>query len=110
MKCVFEDSGSKDERGARPVQCVRCRKQLKPTASPLHKIHRLCDAWPFLWEIGYWLTLFLEVAGLSNRRWNWLRRRFGFVEPCNCESRAEWLNSVPGRIMTLWRRLTSREL
>jgi len=43
------------------------------------------------WEIGHWITLWLEVFGLNKRRWNLIRWKLGFTKPCGCDKReADW--------------------
>jgi hypothetical protein len=109
MKCDFREIGDvPDARGARRVQCFRCRLTLNPTASPLHNCNGLpdgCAAWPFWWEFGNWVEIGLACVGITQRRWIWVQKKLGLVEvleaACgDCEARKKWLNSFGGRMHT----------
>lgn len=100
MNCDWEEVPNEtDARGWRKVRCTRCQTILKGyTPHPFSKIYRDCLAWPRGRELGYWAALLLAVVGMRKERWRWLRWRLGMKEPCGCEAREKWLNTLGGRI------------
>lgn len=113
MKCDFEFTDETNDQGWRYVRCTRpgCWIKGGPTPDELQNIHcSQCQAFPRLYEFGYWLAFALEVVGLSKQRWGWIRWKLGLQEPtgCNsCEARERWLNTLGGRLVTAWRRFTA---
>lgn len=114
MKCELEFTGEINDAGWRMTKCVRpgCSIRVGWTPDPLERIHAdNCRAWPRWHEFGYWVALLLEVFGLSKWRWSWLMYRLNLVEPsggCNsCERRERWLNTLGGKTVMLWRRVSS---
>jgi hypothetical protein len=79
------------------MACSRCREELRV---PMHRspidIHRPCEAWPLWWELGHWIALCLAVAGINQRRFNWMRFRLGLTTACGCGGRIETLNKSGG--------------
>ena len=102
MNCNWTNASKADERGWRNMQCVRCGKVSAPT--PHVSIVRECPASPHWHELGEWIELSLAAAGLSQRRYNWLRRKLGLVKPCGCGERKEALNTWGERLARLIRR------
>jgi len=86
------------------VKCVRCGHS-EITHHPPERVHAECMAFPLSDEWGHWVALFLATVGLRKETWNWIRRRLGLIEPCNCDGREAWLNTLGGRAVTAWRRI-----
>lgn len=113
MMCRMVDTEPPDERGWRRVKCTRpgCGRKSKGK-TPYHGTDGLrypCRAWPEAHEWGYWVSLVLEIFLINKDRWNWLRGKLGFIEPtCDCPAREAWLNTLPGRLVTTWRKLTRK--
>lgn len=100
--------------GKRIVRCSRCGFTTKPTGSKLANVRNECSAWPDADEWGYWLALVIASLGMHQERWNWIRRKLGFVKPCKCGERIAELNESGGWLRDrldmaheLWRRITS---
>lgn len=109
MKCKFAEIESPDASGKRRVRCERCHLTLHPTATRLERISAKCRGWPRSSEWGYWLALFLEAFGVTKIRWWKFKMWLGLIEPrgcASCEQRERWMNTLGGRIVTTWRRLT----
>jgi hypothetical protein len=106
MNCLWEDiPDSTDASGRRRVQCKRpgCRRKLNPTAAPQGRIFANCKALPLAWELGYWLTLFLGVWGISKRGVSMLKARLG-LKPCKCDKREQATNGLGHWLYSLFSR------
>lgn len=101
MNCTWRDiPDSTDARGWRRVECIRCGLQLHPTPHEHGKIYAECLAWPRWHELGHWTALWLEVFGLSKKRWAWLVGAKG----CGCGQREAALNHAGSRLAAWFNR------
>lgn len=93
MNCVWRDiPDSRDNRGWRRVECVRCGRKLNHTPHIHTDIHASCPAFPWWHEAGFWIELLLKALGITKDRYNWLRRRVGIKKPCGCPQNQEAMN------------------
>lgn len=84
------------------VACDRCGFSMRTPHEP-ERCHRNCSAlFPRPWEFGHWLSLWLEVFGVSKRRWYLLRLKMGLAKPCGCAKREQQLNTFGERLSAIF--------
>lgn len=107
MKCDFYKTDETHKTGRTIYRCARTgcfRYGLETKAGDAP--NSACRAWPRLDELGYWAELIIKIFGLDKNRWGWLKWKLKLQEPGPCQSCSEyeeWLNSLPGKIVTRWR-------
>jgi hypothetical protein len=99
MRCELSIS----ETDANGWHTYRCNRVGCPSAPKTpHSLDRIvnntvCRGLPHWHELGGWLALFIGIFGITQRNYNWLRYKLGFVKPCGCQQREAALNTLGSR-------------
>lgn len=107
MECDLADTGPSEK--VRGWTRYKCRRSGCPVVnhSPYDITRQVteCIGWPYWWEFGNWVELFLAAAFITPRGWAAAVSWLGLTKASKCESceeRKQKLNTL-GERMAKWK-------